>query len=374
MARKPSMKKHRKATLARLIVTLALGAASGPAAAAPWNPGVAHAVGPCATGQICTFHGPEDIVDLAGTPWLLISQQEPKDASIGLAALNTDTGEIIRYDPAGFPASCVDNARGGGIGLRAEAGGYRLVRLVHAGGLGAAISHPTIADGVETYRVAITAGRPVLTRTACVQAPVDYFLNDIAALADGGFAATHMYDRSGDAAAREAKFLASQPTGFVVRWSPKSGWSQIPNSEGSFPNGIDASPDGRWIAFAETYGHVISRIGVDGSGRERIPLAMNPDNVTALADGRFVVAGGTGEPLVSTRGCGPFSKAGCGFPAAAMVVDFAKGSVTPIVTSGGDTAPGFSVAVIKAGKAYIGSSSGDRVTVVTLGAEPVALP
>lgn len=204
-------------------------------------------------------------------------------------------------------------------------------------------------------------------------APPAYFLNDVAVLADGGFAATHMFDRAESKAAREAKYLAGQATGYVVRWSPGGGWSRVEGSEGPFLNGIDAA-DGRRVVFAATYGHWIARLDLDSGDIVKAPLAMNPDNVTPMGDGRFVAAGGTGRPLVSTRNCSRFSPPACGFPAAAVAIDFDKGAVTPLVTSTGAAAPGFSVATVKAGKAYIGGSSSDRITVVTVGATPVILP
>ncbi len=103
-------------------------------------------------------------------------------------------------------------------------------------------------------------------------------------------------------------------------------------------------------------------------------LAMNPDNVGALPDGRFTVAGGAGEPLVSTRGCGAFAATGCAFPARAVIVDFRDHKVSPVATAGGKGVPGFSVATIKDGRVYLGSGTGRQISVVPLAKTPTALP
>ena len=302
---------------------------------------------------------PEDLADLVGSKWLLVGEAGRR----ALAMIDTETAVVVR-PPEHAPAQgCEGFARGGGLGVRGEHRGWRIVRIFHG----------ATGDAVETSRIAF-AREPIIEPVGCVAAPAAWFLNDVTPLPDGGFAATHMFDRNIPREAREAAFLAGTPTGYVVRWSPGKGWSRIAGSDGSFPNGIDASPDGRSIAFAETYGHRVNRIALDGSRRTSVKLAMQPDNVTALADGRFVVAGGTGAPLTSTRGCTELRRPGCAFPAAAVVVDFTNRSARTIVTSAGAATPGFSVATIKANKVYLGTAFGDRVTSEPLGPAAVELP
>lgn len=346
-------------------VACILPASAAPQAAADGD--VAQAVGPCTASQICAFSDPEDLADLDGTPWLMVSESA-RNGSSGLAAFNTHSLAIVRVPANVLGPSCLPGARGGGIGVRRERNGYRLVRILHARGPSGMGS-----DAVESLRVTFSHNRPVLTRTGCVAAP-DYFLNDIAPLPDGAFAATHMFDPGMSREAREAAFLAGAPTGYVVRWTPASGWTRLPGSDGTFPNGIDASPDGRWLAFAEIYGRAINRIRTDGSQRARLPLAMQPDNVTALPDGSFVAAGGTGRPLVSTRRCPQLRRPGCGFPAMAVRVDFKRRSVQTIALSGGAETPGFSVGVMKGRRLYLGTAFGDRITILRLADEPATMP
>ncbi|HWU03193.1 MAG TPA: hypothetical protein VN222_10675 [Novosphingobium sp.] len=291
---------------------------------------------------------------LAGTPWIVISQQDDENPANGLILLNTATGTRL---PVVMPAArgACTGGRGGGIGIRAEKHGFRLQRIVHGQ-----------TDLVETWRLTPSGHSIKAQRQACVPAPAELFLNDIAPLADSGFVATHMFDRSLPKTQLQTMFLAGQPTGVLMRWSARSGWAPIAGSQGTFLNGIDVSPDGRWIAFAETYGHAINRIRPDGSGRSRIVLAMQPDNVTALGDGRFVVVGGTGAPMASTHNCALLGQAGCAFAAAALLIDFNQQRQSLLVQSAGQETPGFSVGLVADRALWLGTSFGDRVTKVSL--------
>lgn len=330
--------------------------------------GMARPIGPCASPSLCGFEDPEDLADLAGTSWLLVSQGAGAGES-GLAALDTRSGAVVRYSAQALGPSCLANATGGGIGVMREGKGYRLVRVLHARGGGLPGE-----DAVETYRVKIHAGRPRLERLGCVRAPQPFFLNDAAPLPDGGFAATHMFDPALARPVRETAFLERRPTGFVVRWSPRKGWRRLPGSDGTFPNGIAASPDARWLVFAETYGRAVNRISIEGGNRTSLALEMQPDNVTALGRGRYVVAGGTGAPLVSTRGCPEMRRPGCGFPALAVTVDFASVRVVPLAVGGGADTPGFSVGIVKGEWLYLGTAFGDRLSRVAIHETPVSLP
>lgn len=326
------------------------------------------AVGPCQPHQVCRFSNPEDIVDLAGTGWLIVSAQG--EAAVGgLTAYDPVSGRIVRLDAAKAPPSqasdgdpaCIRSPllHNGGIDLARAGDGYHLAVVNHDGG-----------DRIEFFRVAMSGGAPTLSWSGCAAAPAAYFLNDVALLPDG-FAATHMFDRTMDKPTRDALLLKRRPTGHIVRWSRGRGWRQIPGTEGAFPNGVVAAPDGSWIAFSETYGHVVNRIDPDGGRRRRIPVAMQPDNLTLAGGDRVIVAGGTGEPMVSTRNCPALREAGCGFPAAALEVDMTSGRVRKLVTSGGVSTPGASVALRKGGVIYLGTAYGDRITRVR---QPAALP
>jgi sugar lactone lactonase YvrE len=362
--------------IVRLILAWAALAAPLAARAAEGGP---HMVGPCGdfghAHQICGLSNPEDIDHFTGSPWLMVIQQFPPAGETGLAALNADTLELVKFSPDSLKATagakldgdpaCMLDAKPAFAGMGTQAlpsGGWRVVIIYHgAPGMG----------GVALFDMTLKAGKPTLAYAGCVTSPPPLFLNDIAALPNGAFAATHMFDQAvaaKDPKAQQARYLASEDTGYVVRWSKAEGWVKVPNSGGSFPNGMAASADGKTLYYAETYGHRVSAIGLDGSGRRRFPLAMNPDNVTVAQDGSLIVAGGTGAPLTSTAGCGAFRPAGCGFPSAEDRVDPVTGKVTRLFAEDGTVVPGASVGVVYKTKLFVGGAVGDRITVVDLSA------
>lgn len=99
-----------------------LYAGSAEAAETPVDGDVARPVGPCTAARVCAFSDPEDIADLVGTSWLMVSEGAGNGNS-GLAAFDTATGKIIRFLTDTLGPSCLTDARGGRIGVRREAGG-----------------------------------------------------------------------------------------------------------------------------------------------------------------------------------------------------------------------------------------------------------
>lgn len=330
----------------------------------------AQPVGPCQSFQICRFSNPEDLADLASTSWIIVSQQSTENDS-GLAAYDTMTGVVLPLHAADAPTSpyldgdpaChrVQRQPNGGLDIERAGDEWRLAVVSRGDNF-----------RIEYFRIVFEGETPTLRWSGCVAVPRQYMLNDVA-LTQDGLVASHMFDPKATRAQREAMFLNGAPTGFIVRWTRADGWTQISDTDGTFPNGVVAAPGGAWIAFAETYGRAVNRIAPDGSGRRRIRLPMQPDNVTLAGGDSVIVAGGTGEPIVSTRDCATLRKAqlGCGFPAAAIEVNLRTGETRRLATSDGTSVPGISVALRKDGVLYLGTAYGDRITRVR---PPVHLP
>ncbi len=323
--------------------------------------------GPCTQSpgatQICSFADPEDMVKIPGTKWILVSEQGDQPGSSGFALIDTKTLRVTGIkasdiEPGAAP-QCLGAFHLGGIGLRREGGVLRLVAIEHGADK---------REAVASFDVDAMPAIPTLKWAGCALAPAPLFLNSITALPSGGFAATHMFDRTiaaKDPAAQKQRFLAKESTGYAVMWSASGGWQKIPNSDGSFPNGIDSSLDGKTLYMAETYGHRIDAFALDGSNRRSVPVAMQPDNVRVTDKGEVIVAGGTGIPIVSTEGCAKFRPQGCGFPSAVVRIEFGSASVSKLFSDDGTKVPGASVGLLTDGKLFIGTSFGDRVTVVS---------
>lgn len=305
------------------------------------------ALGPC-TGEWCGFDRPEDIADTGGTPFLVVAEHS------GLVVIDSRTGS--RADVArDASAQACGEGKAGGIGLRRREDGIDVARVVRGA-----------SSAIEIAHVA-NFSSPVAEQVACIPVPERYFLNDVAFAADGSLLATHMFDTSAERSVREERLARQIASGFLLRWSADTGWHAMPDTDGVFLNGVDVDANSGVTYLSDTYGRTLRRFAPDGEVQE-IALDMQPDNVTAIDDQRAIVAGGTGVPRASTRNCETLDEKGCAFPSAAMLVDFETGSVTPLVVSDGRETQGFSVAVRKAGRIWLGSAFSDRLVVAAPGA------
>jgi hypothetical protein len=209
------------------------------------------------------------------------------------------------------------------------------------------------------------AGVPVLAWRGCVEFPERAVLNDVAALPDGGFAVTHMYDRRPRLLAMLGS-VAGLVQGHVWRWSPGRGLDVIPGSEAGMPNGIEVAPEGDAIWVNNyTDGEVRQFLLTEGRVGRRVPV-HNIDNSAWLPDGRLLIAshtGSTGEIL----GCLEIHEGSCGAPFELVALDPQTGAVEVIFAhaGGGPFGPA-TVAVPWRGRLYAGSYSGDRIGVLSV--------
>ncbi|MCC7043892.1 MAG: hypothetical protein IT183_08520 [Acidobacteria bacterium] len=153
---------------------------------------------------------------------------------------------------------------------------------------------PTVSR-VQVFELDLNAAQPFVTWIGCVDAPADtILLNSVAPLPDGGFVATHFYERGPNSAASRARALAGDISGELLRWHPRTGWSKVAGSEASGPNGIEVSPDGEWVYVAEWGRSSFFRMSLTGAPRrETIRMKFRPDNVHWASDGMLLVGGAT---------------------------------------------------------------------------------
>jgi sugar lactone lactonase YvrE len=131
----------------------------------------------------------------------------------------------------------------------------------------------------------------------------------VAVLPNGGFALTNFLRRSLGSWAGEkgapvrARLAAGEVTGEVWEWNVGNGWSKVPGSEGSGPNGIEASADGKWLYVADWGARKVIKLsrGQARFTRQEITLDFHPDNLRWQRDGSLLAAGqqGTIEAVLS---------------------------------------------------------------------------
>lgn len=200
---------------------------------------------------------------------------------------------------------------------------------------------------------------PTLAWRGCVTFPEYAVLNDVAALPDGGFAVTHMYDRENETLAM-LKSLIGLNNGHVWRWSPGTGIRVMANTTAKMPNGIEVSPDGESIWVNNYIEGELRQYDVATQEVLATLYVPNIDNSAWLEDGRLLLASHL-SPLTMAP-CFGLTQGSCSSPYELVAVDTRAGTIETIFQSGkGDPFGPATVAIEYQGKLYAGSFSGDRL-------------
>jgi hypothetical protein len=256
----------------------------------------------CGTqGQVQLFCGPsrsEDLVAIPTTPWIVASAI---GGGVHLIDVRTKTSVQLypsatakeRLDKTHYPTcqarpDAAEKASFTTLGLSIRPGPRGVYTLY-------AIRYPTVSR-VQVFELDVRGEQPSVTWIGCVDAPSDtILLNSLVPLPDGGFVATHFYERGPNSAAARERAVAGELTGWLLRWRPKTGWSKIAGSDTSGPNGIEISPDAKWLYVSEWGRSTFyrTRLNGDASKRESIHLDFRPDNVHWAPNGMLLVGGAT---------------------------------------------------------------------------------
>jgi hypothetical protein len=223
------------------------------------------------------------------------------------------------------------------------------------------VNHSSL-EQVLFYEVQAPADRntpPVLSWRGCVTFPEYAVLNDVAALPDGGFAVTHMYDRESEMLA-QIKSMLGLNDGYVWRWSPGSAPRVMANTSAKLPNGIEVATDGKSIWVNNYIEQELRQYDVATEQLLSTINVPNIDNSAWLEDGRLLLASHT-SPLTMAP-CFGLLQGSCGSPYELVAVDTATGKAEVIFRAdkGGPFGPA-TVAIEYQGKLYAGSFSGDRM-------------
>ena len=257
-----------------------------PVGLAGQNPTVAPSGLPCVSdGEIqfiCDLISPEDLAVVPGSEWVIASGNRA-GGRIHLVSVRDKTTTVLfpgttrreRLDAATYP-TCpgpIDPDEGDafnahGLYLQPGRGDVHTLYVVHHG----------TRESIEVFEVD-AAGGPTLTWIGCSVAPEALGLNGVVALPDGGFAAT------------------SPRTGDVWEWTTDAGWTQVPGSEDTAPNGLEISADGRWLYVAGWAEEKLTRLsrGRTPVEKEVIDLGFRPDNLRMSLDGTVIFAAGHGD-------------------------------------------------------------------------------
>ena len=235
-----------------------------------------------AISVICGFSNPEDIVVTPDNKYLLISEFggiRPYDStkSGGFALLRLSDNKIITPKIAfgkntWGEGSCKQNEIFGPHGIdlvQRKDGSYQLGAINH---------YPD--ETVEMFELVQKSEQDTWSFVwrGCIEVPEKYYLNDIALKKDGTFYVSHMYSRDITMTKWLITTLFKKDSGVILEWN-KDSFTEIPNSEGSGPNGITFNESTNNLFISYNQGDRVVKFDLSNNKKLQTFKVESPDNI-----------------------------------------------------------------------------------------------
>jgi SMP-30/Gluconolactonase/LRE-like region len=316
---------------------------------------------------VCGPLNSEDLVRVPGTEWIVASGMAGGAAgergSLHLVdardnaskTLFPDGNPKVRWDKATY-GDCpsppqLSKFTAHGLNLRPGENGLDTLYVVNHGG----------RESIEIFELDTKGAEPTVAWIGCAVMPPHTWPNSVAPLPDGGMVVTDMFDPK-DAKAAD-KLAAGKITGAVYEWQPHSGFKLVPDSRMSGNNGIEVSPDGKWI-YVDAWGSKqVVRLARGGgaAGRKVVPAGFLVDNLRWAPDGRLIVAG-QNVPAKRVFGCFQSHAPRCTQAWRIDSLDTATMRLTPVISEAGNPEFGSATVGLEVGATmYVGTFRGDRI-------------
>jgi len=318
---------------------------------------------------ICGTRGPEDLELTPDGKYLIVPQfvTGPGGAGLGSGANGLYLFDIAQKTFQKLVATSEpladwgDSRCPGPVGEALAPHGTSLVRRLPSNKMQLYVVNHGMRESIEMFELLRVADTWELAWHGCVVSTDPY--NDVAALADGGFIATHpdalTRNAPSDGKGKQggANLLTSgQPTGFMVRWA-RGGEGELQGTRQGYPNGVVATPDARFAYYnawtAKEVHKYDLRLQKDVAV---IKLDFMPDNLTFTKKGNLLAAGIKGLS-------GDCAGQPCREGFEVVVLDSGKLGQKKVYDSAGKGAliSGVSVALQAGESVYIGAFQGDRI-------------
>ena len=314
----------------------------------------------------CRFSNPEDLAVVPSGGRLIVSQMGSMDGSV--------SGDIVLYTPPKgaievlFPPEEIADDRSWGeadcpppdeaafsphgIDLERRRDGRFVLLVVNHG----------LRESVEFLEVLEDGGRVALQWRGCALGPDQSSFNDVVASADGGFYVSQMMPKDSQTSAMLKALVFGSDTGFVYRWRPVDGFSQVPGSEGPFPNGLEKSVDESALYINMYLAGEVRKLDLESGEIVATAEVSSPDNSTWSDGGRLLVASHT-DGLLELTACQGLEQGSCGFEFEIVSLDPDDLSGGMVLTNRGAPMGGATVALEMGGELYLGTFAGDRIAV-----------
>ena len=188
---------------------------------------------------VCGFQNPEDLYLSPSENKIIISE-------FGSLAPNTNYGKISYYDLVSeskrnpiflFEENTWGDPKCELKSRQLSPHGIDLIQRNDGSYMLAVVNHLP-KESIELFEL-IEDDSIALIWRGCIDAPENKYFNDLALKTDGSFYITHMYDFDSSQWAIAYASIFKNNTGGVYFWNSDDGFTPVPNTEGSFPNGID---------------------------------------------------------------------------------------------------------------------------------------
>ena len=312
---------------------------------------------------ICGLVGPEDLVPVPGSDWVIASGDAAPGA-ITLVNVRDKTTTALypspslkqrldakTYDscPGPIDPEEKDKFRAHGLSIRPGRNSVHTVYVVHHGN----------RESIEVFEFDARGKPPSLTWVGCAVAPDPIGLNSVVWLPEGGFVSTNFQPRG--AARGRANMQAGERNGELWEWHTGTGWKIVPGSEASGANGIEISKDGKWFYMGGWGTQTFIRFsrGQTPVKRDEIPVGFRLDNLRFAPDGSLIAAG---QEI-------PAGAAGFGMAISRVIkINPTTLKVQDIVRYPYNDVFNFSTVAIQVGKEmWVGSVRGDKIARFPIG-------
>jgi hypothetical protein len=320
----------------------------------------------------CRFQNPEDLAVSPSGSFLLVSQfgdlAGGRPGSLvafepGLNAITTlfPAGTVRRPDDgiawgdAACPPPPTDVFSPHGIDLEQLDDGRQALYAINHGG----------RESVEMFEVHDNGSEVRLQWRGCVVAPEQGYFNDLVVLRDGTFWVSQMFPRDANLiwTLLRMQVLGHTP-GFAYHWHPETGFREIPGSRVKFGNGVEKSPDERYLYLNSYLGNAVVKVDVDAGERVGEARVPSPDNLYWSPTGELLAAAHLGT-LADTMACQGLEEASCGFRFQIVAIDPETLTTRVLLDHEGPPMGAATVAVPHGDRVYLGTFAGDRIAWVS---------
>lgn len=300
----------------RFAVSLLFALAGAAMAQQPGSPSSAPPLATCgvhgAIEVLCGTRSPEDLELTPDGKYLIATQfvNMGRNATTGYGmalfdlAKKTFTRMSVTDEPekswgdSNCPGPIGDALVSHGESLAQRKDGQWALYVVNHGG----------RQSIEMFELKRASGGWALVWHGCEVAAHDY--NDVAILPDGGFVGT--YPTGLNAGGAGGPF-GGAVTGYVARWTPGKGESEVPGTRIRYPNGVVVSSGGRFMYLNEFAARKVYKYDLKNDQQlASVNVDFLPDNLTWTKEGKLLAAGvkgargdcpeGSGRPCIQGFG------------------------------------------------------------------------